>query len=109
MRGCINHGMGLTIPNMSHEPGVPKDNHQEPVSSTYDCLTLIPKDTFPKSNRQEPVGSTSDCITILLMKIRHMFTQNNISAPFINNMNEIDITQNCNILHRKYVDITKNM
>ena len=74
-----------------------------------DCLTLVPKETLPKSNSQKTAGSTSDCITLLLKKIRHICTQNNIAEPFINNMHESDITQKSNSLHQKYVEITKNM
>ena len=51
---------------MSHEPGGPKSNRQEPGGSTSECLTIVPKDTYPKSNPQEPVGSPSDCLKFIL-------------------------------------------
>ena len=94
---------------MSHEPRGPKYDRQEPVGSTSDCLTLLPKEIRPKSNRQEPKGSKSNPLTIVLKNICHMLTQNKITAPFINNMNGKDITQKCNGLHQKYIDITGNM
>ena len=108
-RGCINHGLVLTSPEMSHKPGYPKSNHQEPGGSTSDCLTLLPNETCPKSDRQKPTSSTFERITLVLKKIHHVRSQNKIMAPFINDTHEIDITQSCNSLHIKYVDITKNM
>ena len=42
----INHRIGLTSPNMSHKPGGTNSNRQEPGGSTYDCLVLVPKETF---------------------------------------------------------------
>ena len=50
--GCINHGLGLTSPDMTREPGVPKSYCQEPLCSTSDCITLVPKEICPKYNRQ---------------------------------------------------------
>ena len=41
-------------------------------------------------------------------KIRPVRTQNKISAPLIGNKYKIDITQKCNSLHQKYVNI-RNM
>ena len=70
---------------------------------------LIPKKTCPKSRSQEPVGSTSDCITLVLNKIRPVRTQNKIATPLMNNTRKTDTTEKCNSLHRKYLDITKNM
>ena len=37
-----------------------------------------------------------------------MRTHDNIAAPFINNTCETYITQKCNGVHQKYVDINKN-
>ena len=51
-RGCINHGIGLTSPSISHETGVPKYEHQEPGGSTDDCLTVLQKEIRPKYNCQ---------------------------------------------------------
>ena len=70
-------------------------------------FTLVPKETYQNSNRQEPVGSISDRPTIILNQICHTHNQNNIVAPFISNTHETDITQKCNILYQKYVDIIK--
>ena len=83
----INHRLGLTSPNTSHEPGGPKYNRQDTGGSTSDCLTIVPKEKLQKSNRQEPVGSTSDRLTLVLKKIRHIRTHNKIAAPLISNMN----------------------
>ena len=99
--------MGLTIPNMSHETGGPKSEHQEPRGSTSDCLTLTPKEICPEPNHQEPGGSTSDHLKLVLKKIRHTCTHNNSEEPFINNKNKTDITKKCNGLHQTYADITK--
>ena len=71
----INNRMGLTIIDMNCEPGGPKYNCQEPVGSTSDCLTLVPKETFQKSNLQEPVGSTSDRLVLMLNTIRHVWSK----------------------------------
>ena len=109
MIGCINNGLGLTSPNIRHEPEGPNSYHQEPGSSTPDCLTLRSNNTRPKSNHQEPRGSTPDNLILVIKRIFHIRTQNNITTPFINNTHETDITQKCNGLHQKYVDITKNM
>ena len=101
--------MGLTSPNISHEPERPKYNRQEPGGSMSDCFMLVPKETCPKSNRQEPIGSTSDCVTLVINKIRHVHTHNKIAAPLINNTHKTDITKKCNSLHQKYIGITENM
>ena len=108
LRGCVNHVMGITSPDMSHEPVGPKYNHQEPGGSTSDFLTLVTREAYPKSNCQEPSGSTSDCITLVLNKIFYVLTQNKITTPINNNMHKTDTTQKYNRLHRKYVDIAKN-
>ena len=94
---------------MSHEPGVPKSNLQEHGNSPADCLALVPKEEFPKSKRQEPVGSTYDRLILLLKKIFHLRTQNKIATPFIKIIYKTDIMKKCNSLHRKYVDINKNI
>ena len=60
-----------------------------------------------KSNRQEPEGSSSDRLASLLKNTRHIRTHNKIMAPSISDMYKTDITQKCNGLHQKYVDITK--
>ena len=106
--GYINHVLGLNITNTSHEPKVPKSNHKKPRGSTPDCIPIVPTETCPKSNRQEPVGSTSDRLTLVLKKIHHIRTHNNIVTPFINNTHEKEITKNYNSLHQKYIDITEN-
>ena len=41
--GYINHGLGLTSPDMSNEPGGPNSNPQEPGDSTSDWLRLVLK------------------------------------------------------------------
>ena len=46
----------------------------------YDCLTLVPKETFKKDYHREPVGSTSDHLTLVLDKIHRVRAQNNIAA-----------------------------
>ena len=92
---------------MGHDTGGPKSDGQKPGGSTSDRLTLVPNDTCQKSNRQEPAGSTSDHITLLLKKIRHIRTQNKITVPYISNTYETYITQKCNSLHQKYLDITR--
>ena len=105
----INNGLGLTSPRISHYPEGQKYNYQEPGGLASDCIMLIPKKTCPKSRSQEPVGSTSDCITLVLNKIRPVRTQNKIATPLMNNTRKTDTTEKCNSLHRKYLDITKNM
>ena len=94
---------------MSCETVGPKSNCQEPGGSIYYCLTFSLKKTCPKSSRKEPVGSTYQCLTLVLRKICHVCTQNNITAPSINDTHKTDITQNFNSLHQKYADITNNM
>ena len=108
LRGCINHGLGLTSSYINHGPVGPKYDRQEPGYSTSDCLALVPKKTRPRSNRQEPGGSTYDRLELILKNIRHIRTQNKIAAPLINNTHETDTTKKCNSLHQKYVTITKN-
>ena len=105
----INHLIGLTSPDMSHKPRVPKFNRQEPGGSTSGPITLFPKETCSKSNHKEPVGSTYERLTLLLNKIRHISTQNKILAPSINNRHKTDIPQRCNSLHRKCVDIIQKI
>ena len=100
---CINHGLVLTSPDMSHEPIVPKSGRQKLGGSTYECLTIVPKNTCPKSNRQEPGGSISGHITLVINNKRYIRTQNNITSPFINNTHELDITQHFNGMHQKYI------
>ena len=92
---------------MIHESGGPKSTCQEPGGSTYDCITLISKYTCQKSNRKEPACSKYDRLMFVLKKIWHVKTKNKITSPSIINTYEIDITQKCNGLHQKYVDITK--
>ena len=70
---------------MSYEPEGPKSNHKEPVGSTSDCLTLLPKETCQKSNRQEPVDSTSYPLMFVLDNMRHIQKHNTITAPPISN------------------------
>ena len=45
---------------------------------------------------------------LVLKKIRHMRTQNKITAPFINNTHKTDTKLKCNSLHQKYADINEN-
>ena len=92
---------------MIHEHGRPKSNSQEPRGSLSDYITLVPKDTCQNTNHQKPVGSTYDLLALIIKKIHPVRTHNNITAPSINNTHEIDITQNCNILHQKNADINK--
>ena len=94
--------MVLTSPDMSHEPGSPNPEHQKPIGSTSDYIKLVTNKICPKSNKQEPEGSTSDCLMLLLNKIRHICTQNKITAPFITTKHKTDITQNVMVC-------TKNM
>ena len=75
---------------MSHEPGGPKSNRQEPGGSTSDYLTLVPKETCQKSNHQEPVGSTYEGLTLVPKNICYVHTQNKILAPYIINTYETD-------------------
>ena len=81
----------LTCPNLSRKPGVPNSNHQEPGGSIYECTALVPKDILPKYNHKEPGDSTSDRLTIVLNKMCHVRTHNNISEPCIHNTHQIDI------------------
>ena len=104
----INHRLRLTSPNMSHEPGRPNSVHQEPVGSKTECITIVPNNTFPKSNPQETSGSTYDRLALVLNNIRHICTQNSITALFINNTKKTDIREKYNGLHQKYVDIPEN-
>ena len=80
---CIDHILVLTSPNVSHEPVGPKSDHQEPIGSTPDFLTIVPKDTCQKSNCKELVASTYDRSTLVIKKIPHVRTQNKIIAPSI--------------------------
>ena len=90
---------------MIHEPGGPNSNCQKTGGLTYDCITLVPKETCQNYNRLEPVGSTSERLKFLLKKICHVRTENKILALSISNTYETDIMQNCNSLDFKYPDI----
>ena len=105
--GCINHRIGITIPDMSHEPRDIKPNLQEPGGLTSDCLMFVPKDKSQNYNCQEHLGSTCDCLTLILNKICNARSQTYIWAPLNSNTYKTDITQKCNSLHQSYIHITE--
>ena len=107
IRDSINHRLILSSTNTSHETGGPKSTHQSPGGSIYDCLMLVPKEKRQKYNRHETIGSTYDRIMFVLKKIRHVRTQNKITAPSISKTYKTYIMKKCNGLNRNYVDITK--
>ena len=103
--GCNNYELGLTSPSMSQELRSPNYDRQEPGGSMSECLTLVQKKMFPKSNRQESRGSIYDRLPLIINKIHHTCTKNNITAPFNNSKHEIYITQKCIGMNQKYFDI----
>ena len=107
-RHYMNHKLGLTSPKISHDAGSLKLNRQDPRYSMSDYLNLVPKETRQKSNYQEHVGSIYNRRTFVLKDIHHIINHNNIKAPFIINTYKINITEQCNILHLKFVDIKRN-
>ena len=89
-QGCIENDLGLTSSDIIHEPIDSESEHQEPGGfNKSNCLTLVLKDPWPKSNHQEPACSISKRITIVLKKICHVHTKNEILAPFIDNTHDI--------------------
>ena len=54
----------------------------------------------PKYNRQEPGGPKSDCLKLVRKKIHHIRTQKNSTVPFNNFMCEMKNMQNWNGMHQ---------